>query len=192
MMGLTALVVFPLFLGLAAVAEALVPALLTEKWNGMIPLLQLLPLAYLLGALQVIPQNILMIQGDSSSILRIQIITKGLGLVLLFPLSKISILAVCLDIVGVAALSFALTLLAVRRRAGLKLREMLASLLPAALISLAMAAAVLLTVRLIPGHAAGMLAGMAAGAAVYVLLSLLLNSKQLSLLKEITSPYFKK
>lgn len=192
MMGLTALVVFPLFLGLAAVAEALVPALLTEKWNGMIPLLQLLPLAYLLGALQVIPQNILMILGDSSSILRIQVITKGLGLVLLFPLSKISILAVCLDIVGVAALSFALTLLAVRRRAGLKLREMLASLLPSALISLAMAAAVLLTVRLIPGHAAGMLAGMAAGAAVYALLSLLLNRRQLSLLKEIARPYFKK
>lgn len=192
MMSLTSLVVFPLFLGLAAVAEALVPALLTDKWNGMIPMLQLLPLAYLLGALQIIPQNILMILGDSSSILRIQVITKGLGLLLLFPLSSISILAVCLDIVGVAALSFAMTLLAVRKKAGLKLREMAASMLPSAVISLAMAAAVLAVVRLVPGHVAGMLAAIAAGAVVYALLSLAANKKQLSVLKDITRPYFKK
>ncbi|MCR5519293.1 MAG: lipopolysaccharide biosynthesis protein [Bacteroidales bacterium] len=192
MMGLTSLVVFPLFLGLAAVAEALVPALLTEKWNGMIPLLQLLPLAYLLGALQVIPQNILMILGDSSSILRIQLISKGLGLALLFPLAGISLEAVCLDIVGVAALSFALTLLSVRRKAGIRLREMLSSMLPSALISLAMAGVVLLCVRAIPAHAAGMLAGIASGIISYALLSLAANKKQLGLLKTIIQPYFTK
>ena len=133
-----------------------------------------------------------MILGDSSSILRIQVITKGLGLLLLFPLSSISILAVCLDIVGVAALSFAMTLLAVRKKAGLKLREMAASMLPSAVISLAMAAAVLAVVRLVPGHVAGMLAAIAAGAVVYALLSLAANKKQLSVLKDIARPYFKK
>ena len=192
MFELSSFVVFPVFLGIAAVAKIIVPVFLTEKWNDMIPYLQILSVSYLLYALTVIPQNYLLILGESKLILRIQLITKAIGLALLFPLSKISLAAICYDILLVSLFTLCLTLLYFRAKTGYKISKVLYSLFPSFSSAISMAAIVIILAHLISNEYIGLFVCVIAGIAVYTLLSWFYNRKQLKNLWLILYPYLPK
>ena len=72
------LVNFPLVIGLAIIARPLVLVLLTEKWAGCIPYLQLFCGVELLFPVLLINQNLLQALGRSNLFLRLEFINKGL------------------------------------------------------------------------------------------------------------------
>jgi teichuronic acid exporter len=70
------LVTFPMMIGLAIIARPLVLVLLTDKWAGCIPYLQLLSVYGLLIPLHLINLNLLQTLGRSEIYLRLEIVKK--------------------------------------------------------------------------------------------------------------------
>ncbi|MFC5465580.1 lipopolysaccharide biosynthesis protein [Lederbergia graminis] len=76
-------VTFPLMIGLAAIANNLIPFLFGENWKGTVPYFQILCLAGMLYPLQAINLNILQVKGRSDLFLRLEIIKKIIGVCLI-------------------------------------------------------------------------------------------------------------
>lgn len=191
MIGLTAFIVFPVFVGLICTAQNLVPVFLTEKWNPMIPYLQILSLAYLINSLAIIPQNYLLVLGQSKRLLHIQLSSKVLGLCLLPLLLNISLLAICAGIVVVAATALFLTFFFLKKEFHFSIGLLLKAIFPSAATVLVMSAAILLTNRLIDNTLIALISGVAVGFLVYMGISVIVKNQQLVQLKSLLSPYLK-
>lgn len=88
--------IFPLMVGLAAVAEPLVLLILTEKWAACIPLLQLLCFSMMWYPVHAINLNLLQVKGRSDLFLKLEIIKKIIGvsvLVITVPMGIIYMVA---------------------------------------------------------------------------------------------------
>lgn len=84
---------FPAMAGLAAVAEGLVRVLLTEKWLSCVPYMQVLCIAGMLYPVHVLHLNALTAQGRSGLFLRLELVKKGLVVVLLVVTARIGVMA---------------------------------------------------------------------------------------------------
>lgn len=73
---MSALLIFPLMLGLAALAVPLIRLILTEKWLPSAPLLQWLCLGSMLYPIHALNLNLLNVKGRSDLFLRLEIIKK--------------------------------------------------------------------------------------------------------------------
>jgi teichuronic acid exporter len=96
----------PMMLGLAAVAEPFVLAAFGPKWLPAAPILQVLCLAGIFWPLHVINLNVLMAQGHSRLILRIEVAKKLLGICLLVAGTAYGILGIAWSQVVFAAVAF--------------------------------------------------------------------------------------
>ena len=77
-------IVFPIMVGICAVAKPLVIILLTEKWLPMVPLLQILCIAYMWYPIMLINNQILNVKGRSDYFLKAEIIKKVIAFLILF------------------------------------------------------------------------------------------------------------
>lgn len=191
MMGLTAFVVLPVFIGLICTAGNLVPVILTEKWSPMIPYLQILSLAYLINSLAIIPQNYLLILGQSKRLLHIQLASKGLGLCLLPVLLNISLLAICVGIVIVALTALVLTFLFLGKHFHFSVGALLKSFMPSVLTVIVMAAFIIVSNHLIGNMLVALITGIIIGVVVYIGISIIGKNQQLTQLRGLLSPYMK-
>ena len=92
---LSAFLVFPLMIGLAAIADPFVRLILTDKWEGTIPLLQIICFAMMWYPIHAINLNILQVKGRSDYFLRLEIIKKLQGFLILFASLPFGIIAMC-------------------------------------------------------------------------------------------------
>lgn len=74
---------FPILMGLAAVAPVLVPVLFTDKWNSMIPFLQIISITYLFYPIHTANLQAIKALGRSDLFLRLEVIKKVIGLAIL-------------------------------------------------------------------------------------------------------------
>lgn len=81
---MSAFLVFPMILGLCGVAEPLVRILLTEKWIGAVPMLQILCFAYVWDCIILVNLNLLNVKGRSDLVLRLEIIKKSIAFIIFF------------------------------------------------------------------------------------------------------------
>ncbi|MCQ2091766.1 MAG: lipopolysaccharide biosynthesis protein [Fibrobacter sp.] len=89
-------IVFPLMTGLLALTKPLTLLLLTEKWSGMIMLLQILCLAMMWYPVHSINLNLLQVLGRSDLFLKIEVIKQILGISLLCGALPFGVTALCL------------------------------------------------------------------------------------------------
>ncbi len=82
-MRLSAFVLFPMMAGLAAVAEPLISLLLTEKWLVAVPYLVLLSVSYATYPMHIINLQVINAMGRSDLFLKLELIKKALGLLIL-------------------------------------------------------------------------------------------------------------
>lgn len=71
--SLTFFITTPIFVGMAAVADSLIPLLLTEKWVGAIPFFAIFSLYWIPYPIQGICKNGVYAKGESDSVLKIEI-----------------------------------------------------------------------------------------------------------------------
>lgn len=191
MMGLTAFVVLPVFVGLICTARNLVPVFLTDKWNPMIPYLQILSLAYLINSLAIIPQNYLLVLGQSRRLLHIQLFSKSLGLCLLPLLLNISLLAVCAGIAIVATTALFLTFFFLKKEFHFGIGLLLKAITPSVLTVLLMTVAIILSDYLIDNSLMALITSVAVGILVYLGISIICKNRQFDQLKDLLTPYVK-
>lgn len=79
----SSLILFPLMLGLAAIAEPLVKILLTDKWLGCVPFMQILCVVYALYPINTANLQAIKALGKSDYFLKLEIIKKILGITVL-------------------------------------------------------------------------------------------------------------
>ena len=95
MLRVSAFIVFPLMMMLAALARPLVLALITAKWEACIVLLQIMCLSMMWYPIHAINLNLLEVKGRSDLFFRLEIIKRGVGLLLLICTLPLGLEAFC-------------------------------------------------------------------------------------------------
>lgn len=92
---LSAFVVFPLMVGLSAVADPFIRLALTDKWEGAIYLLQIMCFWLMWYPIHAINLNILQVKGRSDYFLKLEVIKKIQGVLVLCITVPMGIVAMC-------------------------------------------------------------------------------------------------
>jgi O-antigen/teichoic acid export membrane protein len=95
-LNLSTFLIFPLMIGLLALAKPLTLLLLTEKWSGMILLLQILCLAMMWYPVHAINLNMLQVLGRSDLFLKLEIIKQIISVGILCGTLPFGITVLCL------------------------------------------------------------------------------------------------
>lgn len=102
---LSAYVVFPLMMGLAAVADPLIRWILTDKWEAAIPLLQILCFALMWYPIHAINLNLLQVKGRSDLFLKLEVWKKIIGVATLCVTIPLGLTAMCVGRVFTSLIS---------------------------------------------------------------------------------------
>lgn len=96
----------PVMLGIAVTAEPLVAVLFGKDWLSVAPLLQVLCIVGALWPLQVLNVSALLSQGRSRLVLRIEVLKKGIGVLLLVIASNFGLQEVAAGMAATAVVAF--------------------------------------------------------------------------------------
>ena len=80
---MTSFIIFPLMLGMIALAEPIIVCLFTEKWLPIVPLLRILCLAYMWDPVMLMNSNFLAVKGRTDMQLKGEILKKGIAVIIL-------------------------------------------------------------------------------------------------------------
>ncbi|MND30359.1 Teichuronic acid biosynthesis protein TuaB [compost metagenome] len=93
---LSAVVIFPIILGLGLIAKPLLTSLLGEQWQGTAALLSVLCFGYMLYPIHAINLNLLQVTGRSDLFLKLEVIKKIIGVTVLLLSMPYGVLAMCI------------------------------------------------------------------------------------------------
>lgn len=96
MLRVSAYVVFPIMIGLAAVAHPFIVVLITSKWEASVVYLQILCFALMLYPIHALNLQLLKVKGRSDLFLRLEIIKKIIGITILLLSVPFGIIYMCL------------------------------------------------------------------------------------------------
>lgn len=160
----------PIMLGAAAVAAPLVSTLFGTSWAPAVPILQVLCLAGLLLPLHVLNLNVLTAQGHSRLLLRLEVVKKSVGVVLLILGALQGIMGVAWAYVLFSVIAFGINAHYTRRFLGYGVLAQLADVLP--IVALAVPMAIVINLAANAWHArplVELLVLSASGAALFIL-----------------------
>ena len=146
-------VIFPLMTGLIGVSENLVIVLLTEKWLPCVVFLRIFCLFWMTQPLQVINWQLMKAVGRTDLCLKLEILKKIVGFILIGVTMFISVeaLAYCTMMVGV--ISMLINMAPIRKIVDYSFLNQLKDILPSLLLSLAMGSIVLAVPLFLTGDA---------------------------------------
>ncbi|OQC68435.1 MAG: Teichuronic acid biosynthesis protein TuaB [Verrucomicrobia bacterium ADurb.Bin006] len=127
---LTATLNFPLMTGIAAAAPALVTALVTEKWAGCVPLLQVMSFAGLLHPLHIYHLKVLTALGRSDLYLKLEVIKKLLTVMNVLLTVRYGVFAMVCGALVTSFISYWLNSFYTRRLADYSWLEQISDLMP--------------------------------------------------------------
>ena len=171
---IVAYVMFPVMLGLSAVAHDMFAVLLSTEWMPTVPYFEVVSLAGLFYPVAVISMNILKARSTGPLIMRLEVIKKIIMTAIFAVTIPHSVMAVVWGLVAIAFCEMAVNFLATVQFTDLTLYRFVRTLLPVALVSAAMYATVRAVGLLIPQEGVlRLMAEIGAGALSYLLLSAL-------------------
>ncbi len=182
---LSAFIVFPLMMGLAALARPLVLLLLKEQWLMAATLLQILCFAMMWYPIHAINLNLLQVKGRSDLFLRLEVIKKIVGVAIMCATIPMGITAMCCGSIASSLIALAINTHYTGKLIQVGFLVQMRDLLPTILSSLLMGAAVLGLTWVIPGNLMQIITGTLAGVVIYALIALMTGSKDLQELKNI-------
>lgn len=170
--------VFPLMMGLAAVADPLTRFILTDKWADSIPLLRILCFALMLYPIHAINLNLLQVKGRSDLFLRLEIYKKILGVATLCVTIPMGITAMCIGRVFTSWVALAMNTHYTGKLIHLGFIQQMKDYIPTLLNSFAMGVIVYGVTLVVPGSGLQLLAGVVVGATYYILSNALLKTME--------------
>lgn len=91
----TCFIVFPAMMLLIVVAAPLVDIVLTDKWSDCVPIIQILSLSFMWYPVHILNLNVLQVAGRSDWYLRIELIKKIIGIILLVVTIPLGVIMMC-------------------------------------------------------------------------------------------------
>ena len=175
--------IFPVMVGLCAMSEPLVRLLLTDKWLPVVPLLQILCIAYMWDPVMKINHNMLNVKGRSDYFLYAEIIKKIVAFTILFVTIPYGVKVMCAGLVLYAFADMVIIIYYTRKLTGIGLLKQLKELMPVILLTYSMGAiAYAVTFWEVRPYIQLILGGMA-GLVYYISVSFLFRYKEISLLR---------
>ncbi len=171
-------VVFPLMIGLSAVADPLTRFILTDKWAGSIPLLRILCFALMWYPIHAINLNLLQVKGRSDLFLRLEIYKKILGVATLCVTIPMGITAMCVGRVFTSWVALAMNTHYTGKLIHLGFFQQLKDYMPTLLNSFVMGAIVYIVTLIVSGSGLQLLIGFIVGAVYYILSNVLLKTME--------------
>ncbi len=172
--SVVACVMFPLMLGLSAVARDMFAALLGDKWMPTVPYFEVVCLVGLFYPVAMVAYNVMKVKCPGSEIVRLEVVKKVVMTAILVATVPCSVRAVVWGLVLFACCEMIVNVRAALRVSGLTSGRFVRALLPVALVSAAMYATVRGVAWALPGSALlRLVAEIVAGAGLYLLLSFL-------------------
>lgn len=95
LLRMSSFIIFPIMIGLSAVSEPLIILLLKEQWLFTATLLQIICFASMLTPIHAINLNLLQVKGRSDLFLRLEIIKKAIGIIILCITIPMGLIAMC-------------------------------------------------------------------------------------------------
>ena len=178
-------VLFPVMLGMSAVAHDLFAVLLGEEWMPTVPYFEAVCLAGLFSPIALTAYNVLKARCKGPLIVRLEVVKKIIMTAIFAVTIPHSVMAVVWGLVAIAFCEMAVNFLATMRFTSLTFRRFVRTLLPVALVSGTMYLLVRLTAAAIPGNdLVRLLAELATGVVSYLALSALFR---LEAFREVTT-----
>jgi len=171
-------VIFPLMMGLAAIADPLTRFILTDKWADSIPLLRILCFALMLYPIHAINLNLLQVKGRSVLFLRLEIYKKILGVATLCVTIPMGITAMCVGRVFTSWVALAMNTHYTGKLIHLGFFQQLKDYIPTLLNSFFMGAIVYGMTLIVSGSGLQLLTGVIIGASYYILSNYLLKTME--------------
>ncbi|ANU27617.1 lipopolysaccharide biosynthesis protein [Planococcus versutus] len=192
---LSGFLIFPLMVGLAAVAEPLVFLIFGEKWMTMVPYFQLLCIASMLYPIHALNLNILQVKGRSDLFLYLEIIKTIIPTILIVVVIWMDwgITLLVATIVLDSHLSLFINIYFSGREIAYGIKEQVLDLLPIYMISLGMGAIVYGVGAVVPfAELLTLLLQVGIGAVLYITVSKLLKIEEFATVYELLLPLIKK
>ncbi|WP_221932409.1 lipopolysaccharide biosynthesis protein [Carboxylicivirga sp. M1479] len=142
---MAALVVFPLMMGLAALAKPLVITILTAKWSETVWMLQIMCFAMMWYPIHAINLNVINVKGRSDLFLRLEVIKKVITIIMLVITIPIGIKAMLIGQIATSLLALIINTYYTKRIINYGFWQQMKDIGPVLLLSLVMGAFVYLT-----------------------------------------------
>lgn len=124
-------IIAPMLMGLAACGKALISILLTDKWQPSYPFMVIFCITYMFYPIQTTNQNAIKALGRSDLFLKLEIVKKLIGLILILATFKISVMALAYSLLLTGFLSQVINSLPNKKLMNYSYLEQLADILPA-------------------------------------------------------------
>ena len=171
---IVAYVLFPVMMGLSAIAPDLFAVLLGAEWMQTVPYFEVICLAGLCYPIAMIAFTVLKVKSDGGIIVRTELLKKGMMTLVFVATIPVGVQAVVWGLVVIAFCEMAVNVVASMRFTVLRLRQLLRVLLPIVCATAVMYATVRWSLQALPFDGLlRLLAEIGIGAAVYVLFSAL-------------------
>jgi len=174
-LNMSAFVVSPLMIGFAAVADPFIRLCLTDKWEETIPMMQILCFALMWYPIHAINLNILQVKGRSDYFLRLEIIKKCLGVATLCVTIPMGLTAMCIGRVFTSIVCLPINTYYTKKLIDYGFWQQMKNMMHIILLSLAMGAAVLWLVHILPNAYLRLGIGIPVGVVIYILVAIILK-----------------
>lgn len=162
----------PLLVGMAACADTIVRLILTDKWLPCVPYLQISCLAYLFYPIHTANLNAIKAMGRSDLFLKLEVIKKAIGLVVLLIFVRVGVMELALSMLAFAIGSMAINAWPNKQLLSYDIKDQLLDILSNLVLALAMGVVVWFESALGIPVAAKLVLQVVTGVVVYTVLSL--------------------
>lgn len=173
---LTAFVVFPMMTGLAAIADPLIRLILTDKWAGCIPYMQIICFAYMWDPVMRMSWDLLNAKHRSDYSLKSEIIKKIVAFAILFATIPFGLDIICLGLILYSLADiFIVTRYTRKILPDVTFRNEMKVLLPVFLQSIAMGTTVYVIIQFINSLWLQLICGITVGIGAYLIMTYLFD-----------------
>ena len=169
LLNVSAFVIFPLMVGLSAVADPFIRLVLTDKWEGSIFLLQILCFDLMWYPIHAINLNLLQVKGRSDYFLKLEVIKKILGVAILCVTIPLGLVAMCYGRVFSSVVCLGINTYYTKKIIDYGFLDQMKVLLHILVHSLVMYGIVSVIVHIMPTLWSQLLVGTLAGIAYYII-----------------------
>lgn len=190
---LTAFIVFPLMMVMAALARPMIIFILTEKWEASVILLQLLCFTMMWYPIHAINLNLIQVKGRSDWFLKLEIIKKIIGVCILIVTVPLGLIPMVVGGIVTSIICLVVNTHYTGILLNLNLWKQLNDLIPTFIISLVMGIVVWGSVYYVPFNGVKLIIGLIVGVLFYLIMARMFKMNELNdLLSLIKLQIFKK
>ena len=185
LLRVSAYIIFPLMIGLAALARPLIITMITAKWEACVIYLQVICFSMMWYPIHAINLNLLQVKGRSDLFLRLEIIKKALGVSIMCVTIPMGVLAMCCGMVCSSFLCLIINTYYTGKLIHVGYFRQMRDLLPIFAAALVMGATAYAATLPFETQAVKLIAGFLAGALAYLAISIVFKFPEFQEIKSI-------